>query len=163
MHRTPVRVWSQIIRISHGQHITTFRESPTDLDGSHYSREKEIPDYIPSTSANRSTGPYLVSLLFSTKEVVGLSQSFCRQQVTRLTVPIWPVCDRYVQYFLADANPSVLNRHRWGLQPPNGPTRSQVIQSQHSLKWNGVKHLSPISGLSTTRHLPKSLSTLRNC
>jgi hypothetical protein len=26
-------------------------------------------------------------------------------------------CDRYVQYLLAGSNPSVLNRHRWGLQP----------------------------------------------
>jgi hypothetical protein len=26
------------------------------------------------------------------------------------------VCDRYVQYLLTVANPSVLNRHRWGLQ-----------------------------------------------
>jgi hypothetical protein len=33
--------------------------------------------------------------------------------------------------------------------PPKGSARSQVIQSQHSLKWNGVKHLLPTRGLST--------------
>jgi hypothetical protein len=37
---------------------------------SHYCREKGIPDYIPSMSADRSTDPHTVSLLLSTKEVV---------------------------------------------------------------------------------------------
>jgi hypothetical protein len=37
---------------------------------SHYSREKGIPDYIPSVLADRFAGPYPVSLLLSTKEVV---------------------------------------------------------------------------------------------
>jgi hypothetical protein len=66
-------------------------------------------------------------------------------QLLQLTGPISPVCDRYVQYLLAGANPSVLNWHRRGLQPwrwwlttyplpdlpnqlsplfPSGPTRS---------------------------------------
>jgi hypothetical protein len=63
-----------------------------------------------------------------------------------------PACDRYVQCLLAEANPSVLNRHRRGLHlwmcrfstyhsltfPTDGlhfslkgPARSQVIQAQH--------------------------------
>jgi hypothetical protein len=71
-----VRVWSQSICISHGEPIATFRELPTDLDGSHYSREKGIPDYIPNTSADPSMGSHPVSLILSTKEVVGLSQTF---------------------------------------------------------------------------------------
>jgi hypothetical protein len=70
-----VCVWSQTIHISHGQRIATFRESPTDLDGSHYSREKRISDYIPSTPTDRSAGLHPISLLLSTKEVVGLSQA----------------------------------------------------------------------------------------
>jgi hypothetical protein len=37
---------------------------------SHYSKEKRIPDYISSTSADRSVSPNLVSLPLSTKEVV---------------------------------------------------------------------------------------------
>jgi hypothetical protein len=36
-------------------------------------------------------------------------------QLLQLTGPISPACDRYVQYLLARANPSVLNRHRKGL------------------------------------------------
>jgi hypothetical protein len=70
-----VRVWSRTIRISCGQRIATFRESPTDLDESHYFWEKGIPDYISSTPADWSAGPHPVSLLLSTKEVVGLSQA----------------------------------------------------------------------------------------
>jgi hypothetical protein len=38
-------------------------------------------------------------------------------QLLQLTGPISPACDRYVQYLLTGDNPSVLNRHRWGLQP----------------------------------------------
>jgi hypothetical protein len=38
-------------------------------------------------------------------------------QLHRLTGPISPACDRYVQYLLAGANRTVLNRHRRGLQP----------------------------------------------
>jgi hypothetical protein len=41
-------------------------------------------------------------------EAVDLSQA------TRLTGPVSPGYDRYVQYLLAGANPSVLNRHRRG-------------------------------------------------
>jgi hypothetical protein len=38
-------------------------------------------------------------------------------QLLQLTGLISPACDRYVQYLLTEANPSVINQHRWGLQP----------------------------------------------
>jgi hypothetical protein len=38
-------------------------------------------------------------------------------QLLQLIGPISPACDRYVQNLLPGANPSVLNRHRRGLQP----------------------------------------------
>jgi hypothetical protein len=38
-------------------------------------------------------------------------------QIHQLIRPIIPACDRYVQYLLAGANPSVLNQYRRGLQP----------------------------------------------
>jgi hypothetical protein len=82
-----VHVWSQTICISCGQHIATFHESLTDLDGSHYSREKGIPDNIPSASADRSVGPHLISLILSTKEVVGLSQASVNSRVLVLPGP----------------------------------------------------------------------------
>jgi hypothetical protein len=70
-----VHIRSQTIRISCGQRIATFRESLTNLDGSHYSQEKGIPDYTLSAPADRSASPHPVSLPLSTKEVVGLSQA----------------------------------------------------------------------------------------
>jgi molybdopterin-guanine dinucleotide biosynthesis protein A len=68
-------------------------------------------------------------------------------QLHQLTEVITPACDRYVQYLLTGANPSVLSRHIRGLQPsrcrlstyysptfpidglhfpPKGPVRSSV-------------------------------------
>jgi hypothetical protein len=38
-------------------------------------------------------------------------------QLHQLTGPITLAYNRYVQYLLVGANPSVLNRHRWRLQP----------------------------------------------
>jgi hypothetical protein len=69
-----VRVWPSTIRISHDPRITTFRESPTDLDGSYCSRATGIPNYIPSTLAGRSVGPHPFSLPLKTGEAIGLSQ-----------------------------------------------------------------------------------------
>jgi hypothetical protein len=77
----------------------------------------------------------------------GRKPSSYRWPTIRLTDPISPARDRYVQYLLAGANPSVLNRHSRGLQPwrwrlatyhsstfptsclhfsPKGPARSPV-------------------------------------
>jgi hypothetical protein len=53
----------------------------------------------------------------STNEAVGAKSTFCWWPTTRLTGLISLACNRYVQYLLARANPSVLNRDRRGLQP----------------------------------------------
>jgi hypothetical protein len=55
-------------RISHSVRI--WSQTINRVGQSHYSREKEIPDYIPSTPVDRSVGPHPVSLLLSTKEGV---------------------------------------------------------------------------------------------
>jgi hypothetical protein len=44
------------------------------------------------------------------------SQTSIDNRLHRFTGPITPAYDRYVQYLLVGANPSVLNRHRRGLQ-----------------------------------------------
>jgi hypothetical protein len=88
----------------------------TDRVGqSHCSREKRAPDTIQSTSANRSAGPYPVSLP-SKPMKQWRKQNIHQQQATRFTGVISPACDRYVQYLLVGANRTVLNRHRQGLQ-----------------------------------------------
>jgi hypothetical protein len=38
-----VRVWSQTIRISHGQHIATFHVAINRVEQGHYSREEGLP------------------------------------------------------------------------------------------------------------------------
>jgi hypothetical protein len=141
-----VRVWSKTIRISHDPHIATLREMPTDLDRSHYSREKELPA---QSRARRLADPWVHTQLLSRAShwSRGHKPSSCRWPTTRITGTISSACDRYVQYLLAGANPSVLNWHRRGLQPwrcrfatydspafptsylhfpPKGPARSPV-------------------------------------
>jgi hypothetical protein len=73
-------------------------------------------DKIHSTPADRSMGPYPVSLP-SQQMKQWRKPNIYQQQATRFTRPISPVCDRYIQYLLTGANPSVINRHRRGLQP----------------------------------------------
>jgi hypothetical protein len=109
---------------------------------------KRASDTIHNTIADRSVGPYPISLPSQPlKQWGGGKSTLCWCQVTRLTGRIAPTCDRYIQYLLTRANSSVLNRHRWGLQPwrrrlstyhsstfpiddlpfpPTGPTRSLV-------------------------------------
>jgi hypothetical protein len=69
-----VRVWSQTIRISHGQRIATFHESPIDLDGSHCSREKGSR-HNPQHAGRPIRGSVPSFSSKPTNEVVGLSQT----------------------------------------------------------------------------------------
>jgi hypothetical protein len=105
---------------------------------------KRAPETIHSTTVIRSASLYPASLPQQLKSS-GEKSSTYWQPTTRLTGPISPACDRYIQYLLAGANRTVLNRHRRGLQPwrcwlptypftdlpnqlsalfPNGPARS---------------------------------------
>jgi hypothetical protein len=73
-------------------------------------------DIIHSMTTIRSTGPYPASLPQQPKSS-GEKSSSCWQPTTRLTGPISQACDRYVQYLIAEANRTVLNWHRRGIQP----------------------------------------------
>jgi hypothetical protein len=97
-------------------YVATFNDSSTDLDGSHCSCEKGFPT---QSIACRLTDPWVHTHFLSQVNQWSnrLKPSFCRWQATKLTGPIPPTCDRYVQYLLAGANPSVLNWDRRGLQP----------------------------------------------
>jgi hypothetical protein len=77
---------------------------------------KRAPDTIPSTSADRSAGPYPVSLPSQPMKQWRKPNTH-QHQATRFTRHISPACDRYVQYLLMGANRTVLNRHRQMLQP----------------------------------------------
>jgi hypothetical protein len=76
---------------------------------------KRAPDTIHSMTTDRYVGLYPVSLL-SQPLKQWRKPNICQQHATRLTRPIPPTCDRYVQYLLVGAIPSVLKRYRRGLQ-----------------------------------------------
>jgi hypothetical protein len=86
------------------------------VEQGHCSWEKGLPT---QSTARRLTDPWVRTSFSpkSTNEAVRAKPSIYRLQATRLTGPISPACDRYVQHLLAGANPSILNQHRWGLQP----------------------------------------------
>jgi hypothetical protein len=77
---------------------------------------KKAPDTTHSTSADRSIGLYPVSHP-SQPMKQWRKPNIYQHQATRLTGPISPACNWYVQYLLMGANPSVLNRHRRGYNP----------------------------------------------
>jgi hypothetical protein len=82
--------------------------------------------------------------------------SLCWQPATRLTGPIKSACGWYVQYLITGANPSVLNRHKWGLQP----WRCWLF-TYHSLTFptNGLPF--PPTGPARSPVYPKSINYIR--
>jgi hypothetical protein len=111
-----VRVWSKIIRISRGPHIATFHTIINRFERVDCPREEGLPT---QSTTRRLTDPSVHTQLLSHNShwSSGEKSSFCWDPTTSLTGPKSPACDRYVQYLLTGANRSVLNRHRWGLQP----------------------------------------------
>jgi hypothetical protein len=111
-----VRVWPSTIHISRGPRIAAFRELPIDLDGFHCSREKGLPT---QSTTRWLTDPriHIQFLSQANQWISRLKPRLCRWKATRLTGPISPIYDRYVQYLLTEANPLVINWHRQGLQP----------------------------------------------
>jgi hypothetical protein len=84
-------------------------------------KSKQAPAPGRSVDNQRQTGPAVVlgGLILSPCDNPGVEErgfSPTITQLLQLTGLISPACDRYVQYLLIGANPSVLNRHRWGLQ-----------------------------------------------
>jgi hypothetical protein len=89
---------------------------PNRVGQIHYSQEKVLPT-PPLSPAVWPTGPASVSLPNTTIEAVCLSQITVDEHDNRLTRPISPACDQYIQYLLTRANSSVLNWHRRGGNP----------------------------------------------
>jgi hypothetical protein len=97
----------------------------------------------------------------------GGKATLCRQSATRLTRHISLACNRYVQYLLARATPSVINRHKRGLQPwrcwlatYHSPTFSISclhfpLRAPPSLQFNQVPSIKPKCWLwrTYTRHV----------
>jgi hypothetical protein len=111
-----VRVWPSTIHISRHPHIAVFREVINSNAQSHCSREKGL---LTQSTARQLTNLWVRTqfLSWASHWSSGDKATLCWWQASRLTGPISLACDQYIQYLLAGANPSVLNRHRWGLQP----------------------------------------------
>jgi hypothetical protein len=113
MLHMPVHVRPSYASYMRSLYGATFCESSIGLDGFTAPEKKVLPT-PPLSLVEWSTGPISVLSQHSHWSSV-LKPSTCRQQTTRLTGPISPACDRYVQYLLTGTNPSVLNRHMRGL------------------------------------------------
>jgi hypothetical protein len=88
---------------------------PNRVGQIHCSREKVLPT-PPLGPVEWPAGSTSVSLPNTTIEAVCLSQTSVDEQAIRLTRPISPAYDQYIQYLLTGANPLVLNWLRQGLQ-----------------------------------------------
>jgi hypothetical protein len=113
---TPVHVCPAYASYGRSPYMATFHEMLADFDRSHCSWEKWLPT---QSTACRLTDPWVHIQLLSraSQWSRGYKPSSYRWPTIRFTGTISPACDQYVQYLLTGANPSVLNRHRRGLQP----------------------------------------------
>jgi hypothetical protein len=105
-----------LVYASYGRspYVATFHESSTELSrpttpekkGSRHNPQWAgwpIRRFVPNFS------------LEPANEAVEAKPSIYQRLATRLTGPISPACDRYVQYLHTGTNPTVLNRHRRGI------------------------------------------------
>jgi hypothetical protein len=76
---------------------------------------KRAPDTTPSPT-EWSTGLPPSFSPNTVIEVIMKANNLLMNKLEWFTGSITPVCDRYVQYLVTGANPSVVNRHRRGLQ-----------------------------------------------
>jgi hypothetical protein len=97
-------------------YMATFHSNPIELDGPYCSWEK-------GSWHNPQHGGWSIRR-FATQFLSqhshwdnNESQTSVDDMLHRFTGLISPAYDQYVQYLLAEANLSVLNPHRWGLQP----------------------------------------------
>jgi hypothetical protein len=104
-----VHIWSQTIRISRGQCIATCHVVPIRL--------KQAPTTGRNLGDKKQTDPAVVLghlILPPSQHPWSRGERFRLSGYTTIS-SYWahiPACDWYVQYFLAGANSSVLNRHR---------------------------------------------------
>jgi hypothetical protein len=113
---TPVHISPAYASRGQSPYVETFHIVVNGFEQIHCTREAGLPT---QSTACWPSDPWVCTQLLShnSQWSSGKKSSFCWQPTTGLTGSISPVCDRYVQYLLAGANWTVLNRHRWGLQP----------------------------------------------
>jgi hypothetical protein len=109
-----VRVWPSTIRISRGPRIEAFYEPSTGLDGCTAPEKKCSRLHLSARLSGPQDLPQFLSQHNHWSST--LSPITYWRQATGLIRPISPAYDQYVQNLLVGVNPSVLNRHKRGLQ-----------------------------------------------
>jgi hypothetical protein len=101
---------------SRGSHIATFHTAVNIFEHIHCTREKGL---LTQSTARRPSDSWVRTQLLShnSQRAVGKSQAPVDNRLLGLSGLYHRACDRYVQYLLAGANRTVLNRHMRGLQP----------------------------------------------
>ena len=117
MLSTLVHVCPAYASCGRSPYMETFHTDSTELDRFTAPEKKCFRLHLPA----RLSGPWDPPQFLSQHNhwISVLKPNICRQHAIRLTGPISPACDRYVQYLLTGTNPSVLNRHMWGLPHRN--------------------------------------------
>jgi hypothetical protein len=100
-------LWAVPVRDNLSLTSTKLKQTPT-------------PKEILATKDRLAQPSSWVTSLFLPCDNPGVGERGFSPMVTQLCQFIGlisPACDRYVQYLLAGANRTVINPHRWGLQP----------------------------------------------
>jgi hypothetical protein len=111
---TPVHSRSTYVFCGQSPYVTTFHWLP---------QSRNMPLHLKEVLTTKDRLARLLSWVasfFLPYDSPGVGErgfSLMVTQLLQLTGSISPACDRYVQYLLVGANPLVLNRHKWGLQP----------------------------------------------
>jgi hypothetical protein len=110
---TPVYVRPTYASCGWSPYVAIFHESSAGLDGCTAPEKKCSQLHLSA----RLSGPWDTPQFLSQHShwSSALKPSTCRWQTSRLTGPISPICDRYIQYLLNGTTPSVLNQRRQGL------------------------------------------------
>jgi hypothetical protein len=111
---TPVHAHSVYASSGQSPYVTTFHWLPRSQNMPLH------PEEVLTTKDRLAQPSSWVASFFLPCDSLGVGERDFGPMVTQvlqLTGAISPACNRYVQYLLVGVNPSVLNQHRWGLQP----------------------------------------------
>jgi hypothetical protein len=126
-----VRIWFQTIHISHGQCVATFRLVLTR------SKQAPTPEEILATADRLAQPSPRVTSSFLPHDRLSVGERGFGKVVTqlhRLTGSIYQHVNGTFNTCSRGPTHRSLTDTGGGLQPSKGPARSQVVQSQHSLK-----------------------------
>jgi hypothetical protein len=132
---TPVCICPAYASCGRSLYVATFRETLTDLDWSHCSREKGL---LSQSTARRLTDLQVHTQLLcrASQWSTGRKPSSCRWPTTRFTRPISPACDRTFNTY------SQVSTH-WSLTDICGGYNLGGAGFPHTTPWRSQPVVSP--------------------